>query len=87
VDNSCEKLKEETLWMFFRCLVDGISIMSKGAEYEWNPSAGPLVDRNKPGGKRMGVSAIPDEKRQLEWETFVHFDIKPENSKTLTYFI
>jgi hypothetical protein len=56
------------LWEVFKCLDEGIWIMSEGDEYTWdqgNP-AGPTATQTHP---------------QPQWTTHVHFDIKPENGK------
>jgi hypothetical protein len=53
---------EEVLWSFFMCLVDGISVMSEGDEYTYDPVAEIARKANPPVGL---------------WLPYIHFDIKP----------
>lgn len=61
--------QELTLWHIFRCLVDGISVLTYQGEARYIRAANQAVEP-------VGF----DE----ELDIITHFDLKPENSKSLS---
>ncbi|EPE30898.1 Protein kinase-like (PK-like) [Glarea lozoyensis ATCC 20868] len=64
-DIESEPFHEETLWKFFECLVDGISVLSEGVNYVWDQAT------DQAQAQELGPAG--------PWVQHVHFDMKPHN--------